>query len=79
MIAERRIAPLDLTSAERAFAIDKGGKIVDFAVRGFWKQHEQFGVRHVTTAAACAYALAWLEEWANCCEAGDDATPEQAG
>jgi hypothetical protein len=62
--AERTIRSLDLTPEELAFALDKGAKIVDFAVRGFWKKHERLGVRHVATAAACAYALAWLEQWA---------------
>lgn len=71
--AERTVDQLDLTPQERAFAVDKGGKIIDFAVRGFWKKHEAEGIRHVTPAAACAYALAWLEHWAR------DCTSDEAG
>lgn len=66
--SESVIGQLDLTPEERDFAIDKGGKIADFAMRGFWKKHESEGIRRITPAAACAYAMAFLEHWAKDCE-----------
>lgn len=70
--ARRTINKLDLATEEKVFAIDKGGKVIDFAMKGFWAKHKRHGIRHVAPAAACAYALAWLEQWAKDCETAEE-------